>query len=71
MSGCWLWIGPRNNNALTVGAPFVGLEICHRCDVPACVNPAHLYEGARRENMQDAAKKLRIRNQFGAMVGAR
>ena len=36
-------------------------DVMHACDTPACVNPKHLSLGTRKENMQDAKRKLRMR----------
>ncbi len=36
-------------------------DCCHRCDNPCCVNPGHLFPGSRRENMQDAKRKDRLK----------
>ena len=36
-----------------------GLHVCHRCDVPGCVNPSHLFLGTNVENDQDKRRKGR------------
>ena len=43
------------------GAIPPGMFICHRCDVKACVNPAHLFLGTPNDNVQDAKRKGRLR----------
>ncbi len=50
-------LAPRVSWELANGEipPFV----LHRCDNPACVNPAHLFLGSQRTNMEDKVAKNR------------
>jgi hypothetical protein len=41
------------------GSVEEGLQVCHSCDTPACVNPAHLRKGTGRQNQQDSVRKGR------------
>lgn len=38
-----------------------GLEICHHCDNPSCINLDHLFVGTHADNMADCKRKGRAR----------
>lgn len=44
-----------------VGPVPDGMKVCHRCDVPSCVNPDHLFLGTQKDNLQDMFRKRRAR----------
>jgi len=49
----------RVSYALEIGPIPDGMVICHKCDNPGCVNPAHLFAETQKHNLSDMRSKGR------------
>jgi len=46
-----------------------GFEVMHKCDTRACINPAHLKLGTRKDNLADMTTKGRRRGCIKLTLG--
>lgn len=51
------------------GAIPEGMHVLHRCDVPLCINPDHLFLGTHADNMADKEAKARGNHATGLRNG--
>lgn len=61
---------PRISYLIHKGTIPDGMVVCHTCDVPACVNPDHLFIGSSQDNTSDMLTKGRSNPRIGERHGS-
>lgn len=62
------YLAHRYSFEQAIGSPE-GYLVLHKCDVPGCVNPKHLYLGDQKKNMQDCLIRGRMLRASGERNG--
>lgn len=61
------WINAHRVSYMLFRGPIPpGLHVCHRCDIPQCVNPGHLFVGTGADNHLDKCAKGRAKGAPGS-----
>lgn len=73
-NGCWVYSGFTDRRGYgRIGGKMAhraawerangpipeGMFVCHHCDRPPCINPAHLFVGTPQDNVDDKVRKGR------------
>lgn len=59
----------RVSYTLHIGPIPEEMNVLHRCDLPCCVNPDHLFIGTQGDNVHDMERKNRSYHPFGENHG--